>query len=91
MTTTPAPRCSSCGAVIWWGFTSKGKRMPLDAQPAEDGNVVVDWPGGLLPSPSAAPHVRVLRKGEDAGDVPRYRSHFVTCTAAERHRKTRTP
>lgn len=34
-------RCRSCSAPIWFGLTLKGKRMPIDPTPVEDGNVVI--------------------------------------------------
>jgi hypothetical protein len=87
-------RCSSCGAHIWWGRTVNHKRMPLDAQPVEDGNVVVDQDVNTLialaedqPAGAPVPAVRVLKKGEVPGDVPRYTSHFATCANADRHRR----
>jgi len=90
-------RCRSCGAPIWFGLTAKGKRMPIDLAPVEDGNVVVDrleqamdqLAGANESGPGQAlPQIRVLARGEvvDA-DVPRYTSHFVSCPRAERHRR----
>jgi hypothetical protein len=80
-----SPRCRSCGAAIWFGLTAKGRRMPLDPSPVEDGNVVMD----RLERQQVhdLPHVRVLGKGEDVGDTPRYVAHFSTCPDAERHRR----
>lgn len=83
-------RCKSCHAAIWFGLTAKGKRMPLDPAPVEDGNVVIDRDGEVLASLAdltLLPRVRVLRKGEAVDDVPRYVAHFVTCPTAERHRR----
>lgn len=79
-------RCFSCGAEIVWAVTTKGNRMPVDAQPSSDGNIllerrpdgaliaVVSEPGGLeLPGLAA----------------PRYKSHFATCPNASEHRRAR--
>ena len=86
-----SPRCRSCGAPIWFGRTAKGKRMPIDPTPVEDGNVVVDQDMLVLDQladiPDGCP-IRVLTKGEAVDqDVPRYVSHFATCPRAERHRR----
>ncbi len=97
-----SPRCRSCGAPIWFGLTAKGKRMPMDLAPVEDGNVVVDYLMATLdqlasayegdqPPPDGC-RVRVLAKGETPGpDVPRYVSHFATCPSAQRHRREDRP
>lgn len=75
-------RCKSCGAAIRWVLSATtGRRMPLDAEPSDAGNVTVDqrmrgptatvWPAGEPPP-------------ADLG--PRYVSHFATCPNARRHR-----
>lgn len=33
--------CKSCGAEIFWAVTQKGKRMPVDTEPREDGNLEI--------------------------------------------------
>lgn len=88
-----AARCRACGAVVWWGRTRDGKLMPVDPALVEDGNVVLDrattpahGPDG---GPAPVPAVVVLRKGEEAPDMPRYRSHFATCPNASDFRATR--
>jgi hypothetical protein len=63
--------CRSCGASIVWQVTARGKRMPLDAVPRPDGNVVVDTIGGR-------PVARLVTSGEViVGD--RYMPHHATC------------
>ena len=46
-------KCRSCDAEIYWVFTEHGNRMPIDADPRDDGNVA------LIQSPSGR-RVRVL-------------------------------
>jgi hypothetical protein len=70
-------KCQSCGAPIRWAKTTTGRRMPLDAQPVSNGNVVLT-DGGTL----AVPRNDELHSGS-----PRYRSHFATCPDAAKHRK----
>lgn len=73
------PKCRSCGAPVEWCVTENGKRMPVDAEPVEDGNLVVEMQLG----PSLA---RAYDPARDAGKA-RFRSHFSTCPNANAHRK----
>lgn len=70
--------CRSCGEPITWAITANGKRMPLDAEPSMEGNVVL-----TRAEPGETPIARVL-----AGDalaearlaaVPLHLLHHVTC------------
>lgn len=72
--------CRSCGAPITWARTSKGKRIPLDPDPVENGNVVVTDDG-------LATVLSVERLANVTG--PRFVSHFVTCPFARQHRRRR--
>jgi hypothetical protein len=77
--------CRSCGARIVWAETISGRRMPVDADPAPDGNLVLAYS-----SPGAAPMAVVVTPSQPMlDDPPRYLSHFVTCPNAEHHRKDR--
>jgi hypothetical protein len=80
--------CSSCGAKILWAITKNGKRMPLDAEPHPQGNIVID---DVLPPPPHTPSAAVL-DGHALGvawaaKVPVHFSHFVTCPNAAKHRR----
>lgn len=68
--------CRSCNAEIIWAVTDSGKRMPLDAEPAER-------PTGLftLDTSCDPPHAT------SAAHQPVYLSHFVTCPNADQHRR----
>ena len=75
--------CKSCGAAIVWTVTHKGRPMPVDAEPVENGNVrlrrdgddlVAEYPGKEHPS-----------LFEDDG--LRYVSHFSTCPESKQWRK----
>lgn len=76
MSLEPTSTCRSCGAPIAWAETIAGKRMPLDPEPRDDGNVRLDKDG-------------VAFVGTDmlAADPPSYVSHFATCSHPQRHRK----
>jgi hypothetical protein len=77
MTSDPLKICS-CGQLIRWVTTMRGKRMPLDPKPLPDGNVM------LLPDGRA----RVLDEASRRTCTePLYRSHFATCTMAARFRR----
>lgn len=76
--------CASCGAPVRWAMTTKGRRMPLDLDPRDDGNITV------APQPGGFDRATVWgnsREGMPPG--PRYVSHFATCSAAARHRRRR--
>lgn len=68
-------RCRSCGARITWLLTSKGKSMPVDAEPAAGGNLQIGDDGV----------VTVVKAGEGT-----HVSHFATCPSAAAHRKAAT-
>lgn len=81
MNAGPDPRsvCRSCGAAITWTVTSRGKRMPVDAEPHPDGNIRIRHP--LTGGP---PQADVVPKGSEAS---LHRSHFATCPNAGQHRR----
>lgn len=71
--------CSSCGAHIIWALTEKGKRMPVDAVPTRNGNIVLEDDGRSVKA--------VVRDAMLPGVQALYISHFATCPNAARHRK----
>jgi hypothetical protein len=73
-------KCRSCGAAILWVKTVAGKAMPLDAVPAEDGNIAL-MPAGAMVLPKETADL-----GQKIG-ARRYKSHFATCPNAAKHRK----
>lgn len=80
-------RCSACQAPLLFATTARGKSMPLDAQPAPNGNVVLrpDDDGVMVAHVlGAAGVVAAIEKGEKL-----YTSHFVGCPAASTFRKGR--
>jgi len=75
----PLSKCRGCGSPIRWEVTKAGKRMPLDADPVSEGNVVVE--NGVA---------RVLTKKEiqEGGIVgDRFVSHHATCPEVSQFRK----
>ena len=78
----PVSRCSSCGAKIRWAVTDSGRRMPINPDPDELGNLYV-WrsvDGGLRAC-------SVFAQGGFPSGAKRAMSHFATCPDAEKHRK----
>lgn len=68
-------RCreEGCRARIVFVRTAAGGRMPLDAEPVPDG----EW--AILE--------RQMVPWEQAPELPRYRTHYATCTNPRRFRK----
>jgi hypothetical protein len=71
----PAQACRSCDAPIRWVKTTTGKRMPLDAEPVPDGNLVL------------VDGVATVVDADAAGTRERYTSHFSTCPQAKSWRR----
>ncbi len=78
------PTCRSCHQRITWLKTPSGKAMPVDEDPTEDGNIVIDVDHGQLVA-------RVFQTAEMAREAapeePRYVSHFATCPDGPKWRK----
>lgn len=75
-------RCRSCRAEVIWCVTPAGKRMPVDAQPVEGGN--------LLLTTDDPPVARVVDPDQLLiDDGQRFVSHFATCPEADTHRRPR--
>ncbi len=73
-------KCRSCGAsVVWLENNRTGKRAPIDAQPSEDGNILLDRHAGTY---------QVLASSTDralaAGHL--HTNHFMTCKTADQWR-----
>ena len=69
--TVTIQRCRSCGAEIIWCVTSKGKKMPVDAEPEMRVVMIADN----------------RKKGQvNAHMMPTHTSHFATCPNADDHR-----
>jgi hypothetical protein len=85
-------RCRSCGAEVLWVLTGNGKRMPVDVQPSEKGNLFVFTPPGIHAALVAESTSSMSARAEYArkDDRPRFVSHFATCPNAPQHRKART-
>ena len=65
-------RCRSCGALVVWGVTANGNKVPLDIHFVEDALAVVQF----------------TDDGPMVKKVALVRTHFETCPNADAHRKT---
>jgi hypothetical protein len=73
--------CRRCHAEIIWATTLLGRPMPLDPDPADDGNVAVWTDHSQL-------RCRVLSTGQQTEPFEtRYRTHFATCSPQGQTRK----
>ncbi len=78
--------CRSCGAPLLFAVTeSKGRRIPIDADPATG-----------EPRPVADGNLQIVGRRADGTPIVRvnndgapYRSHFATCTNPKQHRRSR--
>ena len=88
MTLGPAVDCGGCNAkVVWYAHHRTGKKAPVDVEPVENGNVVID----LI---TRTYSVLTAKQMQAAGQAnmfdqpkPRYVLHFATCTHPETFRK----
>jgi hypothetical protein len=75
--------CRACQAPIVWATTSAGKNMPVDAEPSDDGNVLL--------FPTVDHKVIAIAMGKREATMSkakeRYKSHFATCPSAASFRK----
>jgi hypothetical protein len=75
-----AGQCRSCRAPVTWAETEAGRRIPVDAEPSQRGNLVLRERTGLPP-------LAVVVVGAVAdGEGPLHLSHFVTCPQASQWR-----
>ncbi len=74
-----ADRCQTCQAPIEWTVSATtGKKMPIDAEPAADGNIVLTGGKAMVLSP--------IERLAVAAGTPLFRSHFSTCKQADEWR-----
>lgn len=78
--------CRSCSAPILWVQTAAGKTMPLDPPVLRASR---QGPGRLVSLLDGAGAMRVRLHEDPAGDIAGREPHWGSCTAPERHRKTR--
>ena len=79
-------RDARCKAAIIWAVTPRGKSMPVDAEPTEDGNVLLTGNVVATVVDPAAPPL-------GGWPEPLRTSHFATCVAAAdwRHKRPTRP
>ena len=76
-----AATCRACKAPMIWTVTERGKNMPVDADPVEDGTFGLFTDGDEV----SAIFVNKAREREDwDGDL--YKPHWATCPHAANFR-----
>jgi hypothetical protein len=79
--------CRSCGARVTWLETAGGKKLIVDEDPAENGNIIAV--GGMAHVCRNAEAAKAaLKETTGSEDGPRYISHFATCPDAGNWRRT---
>jgi hypothetical protein len=79
----PTEPCEGCKAPIVWAVTRNARPMPVDPEPAPDGNV-------LLTRTASGVSAEVVSNPARLFGRKAYRSHFVTCPKADRYRRPRS-
>jgi hypothetical protein len=85
----PVVECRSCHGLIVWARTEAGKRMPLDAEPDETANVLLERDLTGLQIPRATVFRAGVRVVAERPGTSVHRSHFATCPFAATHRRPR--
>lgn len=70
-------RCSSCQAEITWTVTTRGRPMPVNAEPDPRGNVVLHEEHGVLFGSVKAKGCVAYLQAQAAGKL--YMPHHATC------------
>lgn len=75
-------RCKGCHRAIVWALTEAGRRMPVDVEPVDGGEVELYaeyFPDGSPVDPGVQ-RVRA-RPADRPSSSPGWRCHFLTCSA----------
>lgn len=76
----PVGQCKACRESIIWCVTPAGKRMPVDVEPTEGGNLTLS---GHRPVPVAS----VVSKGGRYPGLKLHTSHFASCSRVRAFRR----
>lgn len=86
-------QCRSCKASIEWAVSEgKRRRLPVDAVPVADGNILLRHVHRGTPPVAhvvgADERAELERQAANRGDELRlFKSHFATCPQAAEHRR----
>lgn len=72
--------CGTCRAPVRWVLSTHGNKMPINAEPVADGNIILTEHG--FAQVLGPLELMMLPPG-----TKRYVAHFVTCPNAAQHRK----
>lgn len=73
--------CRSCDASIIWARPRTGRVMPVDAAPADGGNILLEVRQGFVRATVLGPNA-VEHRGAQAKTLM-HKSHFATCPDAD--------
>lgn len=73
-------KCSSCNAPITWIKTVRGRSMPIDPTPCEDGNLILTHAGAMMVSKARAAEYW-------AAGTSLFSSHFASCAKSRPKRR----
>lgn len=86
MTTGTVSRCRSCSApIVWTVSATKGKPMPMNAEPDPNGEFILLRRGRDI----VAYHRSDARLEREQRDGLRFTSHYATCPSASLWRKAK--
>lgn len=86
---SPRERCRSCKKPILWALTENGRRIPIDPEPVENGNILLQHRPANIPL-AVYQTKEMLAALHEHGGLQQYRlylSHFVSCPQAKGWRK----
>lgn len=85
---TPS-ECRSCKAAIVWVVTERGRPMPCDLEPADDGRFFLFRRDDRIEAISInSDHASAVKAR--AANQRTHHSHFSTCPQRDEHRKPRS-
>lgn len=76
--------CRTCKQPIRWAVTTDHRRIPIDPEPADDGNLRLMYAQG-----ERYPTALVIPAHQRAQYPELYRTHFAICPDADQHRRPR--
>lgn len=78
-------RCRACGARIFFATTREGRPIPVDVDPAADGNLALHAKGNGMPRATVV--TALQRAGMKVDGLPVFATHLSTCPDADAFRR----
>lgn len=78
--------CESCRRLMLWAVTAKkGRRIPLDPEPVENGNITLSGVKPLIATTLVGFELELAQRQGD----PLYIAHHATCPEGRKWRKSK--